>query len=523
MSKSLGNKPVSRLASSVFVLALATLVAACGSGGGGGGGLSITTDVLVEDAPIIGAIVQDSSPTPQTAGPESDGEGQPTGRPGRYRFGSPPVLPIKIISPNIVSSDGKVKIAFVNGQWVSYLDTDNSNTYTPGETTKPLAFQDLDGNGIFTQTADLAYNGRFNVNYVPTGASVLRANIVAGLLPRDWNGTSSVGGLSPSVLKKAVDLGIQASDDMTVKKVAALLTAVSEALLSSDLAASTALPTLLENVAASTALSSTATPSQLAAEAVKVLATDTQDFGRALGTNLKTVADNVSITSNFESLVKLAINPDNTSTLKQATLSEADLTTLTTLVSNGSKQITEDQKVASAAGAVDPEVATIAAMRLVPWHELSRIESGVALDNTVPFRSVGFTTGFAIAKTATGALTLRASGSPFTEALGSGTPFTIPFVSTGANWQLFPSTNNGVVVDIKSGFQLPGTTTYVPGAMLRVCQANSGGCWPFMLASPTQVCALLNSGTFRTNADRRQTALSAINAINSAQSAVVCP
>lgn len=528
MSMSLGNKPVSGRTRTVLVMALAAMVGACGGSGGGGGPIDTTRyassrDVLVQDAPIIGVIVQDrdGGTGAQTAEAVLQ-NGVPT---GRYQFANLPALPIRITSRNLVAADGTVKIAFTSGQWVSYTDANGNGAFDAGEANQPLSFQDLDGNGIFTQTADIPYTGRFNVDFVPAGTTLVQANVVAGLVPANWNGTSSVGGLSAAVINLALSAGPQASNNVELKKAAALLTAISEALLSNNLAAATNLPSVLSNIAASNVLSSTATPAQLATEVAKALPADKQAVANTLVTNLKTVADNVgtAVTSNFESLIKVAINPDNTNTLKQTNLSSGTLTELTAQVTNASKQITEDQKTASAAGAVDPEVAVIAAMRLVPWHELSRLESGLPLDDTVPFRTIGKTTGFGMVKTPGGALELKASGSPFTDALGAGSTFTIPFVSTGANWQRFPTTNNGVVVDIKSGFQLPGTTTYVPGAMVRVCLANLGGCWPFMLASPTQVCALMNSGTFKTNAVLRADALTKINAINSAQTAVVCP
>ena len=530
MSKSLRMRSSGgRSTAALAAVALVTVLAACGGGGGGGPTdttvYASSTDVLVQDAPIMNVKVQDRNggPGSQTANPILNESGLPT---GRYRFESLPALPIKITSQTLVATDGTVKIAFSGGQWVSYIDTNVNNLIDPGEAVGPLSFQDLDGNGLFTQTADVIYTGRFNVSYVPPNAGVVQANIVASLVPANWNGTSSIGGLSAAAVSEALNTGPERSTNVQLKKTAALLTAISEALISNNLAAATDLPAVLTRVSQSSALSSTATPSQLAAAVAQALPTAQQADATRFVTNLKTVADSVptAVTSNFESLIKVAINPDNTSTLKKTSLNSSDVTTLSTLVSSAASQSTEDKKQAAAAGPVDPEAAVISALRLVPWHELARLENSLPQDTTDPFRTIGRTTGFALSKNSSGSLSLKASGSPFTEALGAGTTtFTIPFVSTGANWQLFPSTNTGVVVDIKSGFQLPGTTTYVPGAMLRVCQANSGGCWPFMLASPAQVCSLMNSGTFKTNAALRADALSKINAVNSGLAPVACP
>lgn len=511
----------------VLSLGAALVLAACGSGGHEGGTdtnrYAASRDVIVQDAPILGVVVQDrdGGVLSQTAEPVLDVNGLST---GRYQFPSQPVLPLRISSQNLVGADGTVKITRVNDQWFSYTDTNANGAFDTGEPTKPLSFQDLDGNGIFTQTADVLYNGRFNVDYVPANATVVHANAVSSLIPANWNGSDPVAGLPAAVLNAAVTTGPQASTSMELKKIAALLTAVAEALLSNNLATAANLPAIMSSVAQSTnALSSAANPADLGALVAKVLPADKQAEAARITANLKAVADKAddTISTNFESLVKLAVSPEFKTDLKTQTLSTARFDTLVAQVTNGSSQITEDKKTATAG--VDPEAALISSMRLVPWHELFRIESQLPIDNSYPFGAIGKTTGFALAKNATGSLQLRAIGSPFAEVIGATGASTLPFVTASGNWQAFTATTQGIVVDIKSGFQLPGTTSYVPGAVLRVCQTSVGGCWPFMLATPNQVCALMNSGTFKTNATMRQTALTAINAINSAQTAVTCP
>ena len=76
----------SRMAMLVPAIALLVL-SACGSGGGGGGGgvveVPLPTTVFVDDAPIIGALVQDN--LGQNAAGLASGE---------YRFDSAPKLPL---------------------------------------------------------------------------------------------------------------------------------------------------------------------------------------------------------------------------------------------------------------------------------------------------------------------------------------------------------------------------------------------------------------------------------------------
>jgi hypothetical protein len=106
----------------MLVPAIALLVlSACGSGGGGGGVVEVPlpTTVFVDDAPIIGALVQDN--LGQNAAGLASGE---------YRFDSAPKLPLKISSRNIVGANGRVAVAQVDGLWYSYADTNNiSYTY----------------------------------------------------------------------------------------------------------------------------------------------------------------------------------------------------------------------------------------------------------------------------------------------------------------------------------------------------------------------------------------------------------
>jgi hypothetical protein len=151
---------------------------------------------------------------------------------GEYRFDSAPKLPLKISSRNIVGANGRVAVAQVDGLWYSYADTNNNGRWDSPEQREPLTFQDLDGNGLYTQSVDIVFNGSFLLNYVKSGATVIQANVMASLLPSNWNGATSVAGVSAAALNAAVSVGPTQSANAELQRATAVLTAISEGLMS---------------------------------------------------------------------------------------------------------------------------------------------------------------------------------------------------------------------------------------------------------------------------------------------------
>ena len=518
--------------------ALSTALVACGSGGdavtpgGGGGGASIPLTVVVEDAPIVGVIVQDrdGGAGAQTAQPVLSA-GVPT---GRYTFSVTPTLPIRVTSQNLQSPDSQFKVVFVEGAWWSYLDANRNNAFDTGEQRAPLSFQDLDGNGLYTQSTDVLYNGKLKLNYVPGSAQEVRVNIVASLIPQGWNGTTAVAGLPPSVLNEAVTNGPTASSNTLLKQTTAVLTAISEALVAPGAATRDQLTTVVAAVAASTAVNLASTGTAAAAALAQVVAaavpTAQSQAAQNITANVQSVVNTAvatsgesggsALTANFEAIVKVA--QANSTTLAQAPLAASSGTvnvqTLVTQTVSTSQQIAVDQQ--SAQPGVDPEAALVATLRLFPWLDVALIEQGQS--PTGPFQATGRTTSFSLERLSGGAIRLRAAGEPFASALGASLvngSADIPFSAAAGQWRLLQGSGaqqQGVLIDLRSGFEDPVSKNYIPGAMVRVCVPAEGGCWPYMLATEAQICQVLNGGVFATNPARRSTALDAVRAINAA-------
>jgi hypothetical protein len=514
------------------------LLSACGSGGGGGGGVVVVplpTTVFVDDAPIIGALVQDGVGNPASPSLSASGE---------YRFDSAPTLPLKISSRNIVGADGRVAVVQIGGLWYSYEDRNNNGRWDDGiDPVQPLTFQDLDGNGLYTQSVDIVFNGSFLVNYVKPGATVIQANVVASLLPRTWNGATPVAGVSAAALNAAVSVGptnsASAGSGTTpaasaeLRRAAAVLTAISEGLVST-------LRTSTTNTTAQTQTTINNALSAIANSGVNVTATDTTGIGQVAAavagsvpqaaTQANNLVSNVmsiasGTTSNFEAVVKVT----------QERLSD---------VVSAPQQTQQDklkgdvQLAASAIGAAqaqavpnkDPDADRIAALRLIPLG----IPDVSASNVQESWISLASTSGFSLERQPDGSMQFRASGVPFQDVLGA-TSKNIPFVSSRNSWEYTGPLNEKlkirVNVSIPKGLFNPNlgvdAGAYNDASSMQLC-TSQGACVYYFMFSPAQLCnpdwqAMVALGTVSSEAKTKfYTALNNIN-VGPNRPAVSCP
>lgn len=512
----------------MLVPAIALLMlSACGGGGGGGGSgvVPLPTTVFVDDAPIIGARVLDN--VGQTASASAAGE---------YRFDSAPTLPLRISSRNIVGANGRVAVTQIDGLWYSYADTNNNGRWDGGEATQPLTFQDLDGNGLYTQSVDIVFNGSFLVNYAKPGADVIQANVVASLLPSNWNGATPVAGVSAAALNAAVSVGPTKSADSSgttpaasaeLRRATAVLTAISEGLVS----------TLTSS--GSTAAQTQATVSNalaaIANSGVNVTATDATSIGQVASavsgsvpqaaTQANNLVSNVmsiasGTTSNFEAVVKVT----------QEKLSDV----VSAPQQTQQDKLREDVQLAASAietaqaQAVpnkDPDAERIAALRLIPLGLPDVVGSGTVPDSWIDLSS---TSGFRLARQPDGSIEFTASGAPFASILGSASR-SIPFVSSRNSWEYTASGNVSLKIRVNvsvPNFNSTGGTDAGASNQVSAIQlcSSQGVCVYYLLASATQLCRIdwpaMAALWDAVSANGRAGFLSAINNVNA--SAVTC-
>jgi hypothetical protein len=326
-----------------------------------------------------------------------------------------------------------------------------------------------------------------------------------------------------------------------LKQTTAVLTAISEALVATGAVLRDNLANVVTAVAAAPTVNLTSTGAAATAALAQVVAAAVvpaqAQAAQNITTNIQSIVDTATtagtgtttLTSNFEAIVKVA--QANASTLAQSVPASGSQTvqTLANQTVTASQQIALEKETAVVG--LDPETARVASMRLFPWLDIALIERGEAVPDDFAFRAVGAgrTTGFSLERTSDGSIRLQATGEPFGSALGASLAngngvVNLPFVPASGQWRLLQgegAQQQGVLVDLKSGFEDPQSKAYVPGAMLRVCLPQGGGCWPFMLATQQQICSLLNGGAFASNPARRSSALSALQGVNA--SAVNCP
>lgn len=197
---------------------------ACSGGTSGGGGFNppvvvpepeVTVSVLLEDAPIVNAIVVDAAGTQAAEG----------ATPGTYAFesGYSPTLPLDTSSQNFVDN-GRVYVTFdENGLPFTYNDAENAGDAAvydadiDGEVVGPLTYTDNDENGEYSASVDSPYNASLTIDYAAdaTGSTsdVIQANPVTALIPADWNGEDDVAGLPVEVIEAAATEGVSSATD----------------------------------------------------------------------------------------------------------------------------------------------------------------------------------------------------------------------------------------------------------------------------------------------------------------------
>jgi hypothetical protein len=487
------------------------LLSACGGGGGGGdvAVVPLPTTVFLDDAPIIGARVQDRG----GASGSQDASGSIPA--GTYQFELPPTLPLKISSRNYVDTNGRVAVVQIGGLWYSYQDS-NRNGRWDEETdpVQPLTFQDVDGNGLYTQSVDIVVNGWFPLNYAKPGSTAVQANVVASLLPPNWNGTTPVAGISAAALNAAVSVGptnsaktgsgVSPEASAELRRATAVLTAISEGLVS----------TLTSS--GSTAAQTQATVSNalaaIANSGVNVTATDATSIGQVASavsgsvpqaaTQANNLVSNVmSIASgaatNFEAVVKVTQDKlsQMASNASQQVLLDLKQTVSEVDVSIGLARVEGEEKPG-----VDPDVARIAGLRLMaPFFEADLPPPGVKF-GTVDLGIVesSDTTGFFLERQQDGTIQFGVSGSRFAPILGPGSSVSVPFLASLGRWE-FTRGNESLSIAVNVS-----TEGFMGVTSIRHCTSDAKvRCRFYLAASREQICSTVT-----------QDQLSKINAIN---------
>lgn len=491
------------------------LLSACGGGGGGGVVVvPLPTTVFVDDAPIIGARVQDRG---GSSGSQDASGSTPA---GTYQFELPPTLPLKISSRNYVDTNGRVAVVQISGLWYSYQDSNSNGRWDEGiDPVQPLTFQDLDGNGLYTQSVDIVFNGSFLVNYAKPGATAIQANVMASLLPRTWNGTTPVAGVSAAALNAAVSVGPTQSANAELQRATAVLTAISEGLVST--LTSSGSTTAQTQTTISNALSAIANSS------VNVTATDATSIGQVAATvsgsvpQAATQANNLvsnvmsiasGTTSNFEAVVKVTQEKlsDVVSAPQQAQQDKLkdDVVLAASAISAAQAQAVPNK---------DPDAERIAALRLIPLGI-----PDVGANVTEQWISLSNTTGFSLERQPDGSILFRAIGQPFQSVLGA-TSQIIPFVSSRNSWE-YTGTGN-VSLKIRVNVSVPNFNTSGgtdAGAsnevsIIQLCE-SSGACVYYLMATPVQLCrpdwAAMAAAWDSVSESARPGFYSAVNTIN---------
>ena len=468
--------------------ALVTLIAACG-GGGGGTALPIASKVLVEDAAIVGAAVTDSL----------NRQAEYTGR-GEYKFLYPsgqefvPCLPITVSSRNI----------FVNGVVEGI----------------PLTFQDMDRNGVFTPSVDIAYNGSFSVRYAIPGATTIYANPVAALIPPNWDGSASIAGLSSTILRSSTNSSVETTGSAQLKQATALLTALSDTLgstLSSNgmenSKVSSTLASLLVAVGTTTGVNllsadaNAATQLGVAAASTVTAAASSIPAGNLtaatssasnLGTNLQNLSLVVGNTvTNYEALVQMAQNSESLST------NSFDVQTSATETKRVDLDIQNKRAV------------LVNTLILVPFCDLVSGQTGECSSaaNSGDWLAFGRLTGFGAAAALDGSINVSGSGALF-NSFSFPTSLNAKYESSSGSWKYTGPGASLLQIFLGVSFSDPTATTQT-GNMMRICNSQ-GSCVPYYLAAPAGVC---NFVTTNSVVDRSR--LANINALNVQQT--TCP
>jgi hypothetical protein len=476
------------LRSRATVVAFIAILLVAGCGGGGGG----VSKMKLEDAAIYGALVVDSK------GMKGVSIGD-----GIYQFkdnnGSDtvPTLPIKVNSQNLIDN-GMVNITNVDGVWYSYK----------GSAKAPLTFQDLDGDGKYTPSVDIPYNGSFTLNYSASGSSQINANPVTALIPAGWDGTKVIAGLSADILKAASSTGVKDSNNAELKRATSLLTAISDVLALSGKSAD-AINSIFGAVATGQGVNLLATGPGLqnAASALAAVLDGVIPGSGTLASNLQTIAGNSVVDlKNFEALVAVAQN--NVTVIQSGS---ADLTQLALDVGNSDKNITTAQTNVTSGNDL---TAQIAKLRIVPFCDLVK-DTPAACDPTTaaPWEAFGKLTGFAVNLQTNGSMTVT-KGS-WVSSWFNADSISLPFVSSSNSW-LATSGNASAEIVIGTEVTLPDSTKF-KGNYLKLCsQANT--CMPFFLATNAGVCSLVT-----TNSVVNTALLAKINLLQAADRQVKCP
>lgn len=529
-------------------LALGMIIPLWFAGCSGGGGLDWADEappprelppvVAVEDAPIIGAVVQDR------AGGDRAQTALPSSTPGRYVFNATPTLPLKISSPNLIGPDGKVRVGQIQGRWVSWIDSNGNGILDADDEERTLAFQDLDGNGLYTQSVDIVFNGQFIVHYVPPAQSnVIQANIVASLIPATWDGVSPVAGLSASTLNESTSRGPTQSTDPQLKRVTAVLTAVSEGLLSTLTStgsgvtqAQAAIERALSALsAAGSGVDLTKSDASSVAKVAQIVAQSlpTQNQGSAtnLVTNVSSVSNSsgLSNTSNFEAVVKVTQDRLTEMISSLSSTGQQDLNQDAALSANAIQTAKQD-----AVPNVDPDAVRIANLRLIPlgYPDPGSVVSsaGAILQNE--WVDLSTTSSFSAQRQPDGSLRIKVSGGPFQTVLG-GTQRDIPFLSASNSWVYKGSSNESLKIRVGVSvprFNLAGgidTGAFAEVSVIQLCSAQ-GVCVYYFLADSTQLCNpvsvwsnLVSTWPGDVTLPGKQKFLTALNRVNA--TATSCP
>lgn len=479
----------SRRAMLVPAIIASIMLAACGGGGGGGGStvVPLPTTVFVDDAPIIGVLVQDNL-----------GQAASASAAGEYRFDSAPTLPLKISSRNIVGANGRVSVTQVDGLWYSYADTNNNGRWDSPEQREPLTFQDLDGNGLYTQSVDIVFNGSFLVNYAKPGATVIQANVVASLLPRTWNGATPVAGVSAAALNAAVTVGPTKSANAgsgttpavsaELRRATAVLTAISEGLVST-------LRTSTTNTTAQTQTTINNALSAIANSSVNLAATDATSIGQVASavsgsvpqaaTQANNLVSNVmsiasGATSNFEAVVKVTQVNVSQMVTSATTATLAGLTESVTEAADSIKAAKEQAQVGQ-----DPDNARIANLRLqLPYAQTTlNPDTGAISTGQFQLLTSSGVNGFSLQRQQDGSILFAAKGSSFASVLGTSASLTVPFEASKGRWEYIAGN-----LSLKIAVNVVGPNGEKGVSALYYC-TSSTTCFTYFAASPAQICA----------------------------------
>jgi hypothetical protein len=496
--------------------ALPLLLSACGGPGGGGGLVELPGLVIVDDAPIVNALVQDKDGGQGAQVAVALGGGQ-------YRFATIPVLPLKISSRNLVGADGRVNVGLLNGVWYSYIDTNGNGSIDSFEPRELLTFQDLDRNGIYTQSADIVYNGAINVNYVPRGAAEIQANVVSSLLPSNWDGATPVAGLSSTVLNDAVTKPPSKSGNIELQRATATLTAISEGLLSTLRSSGASGSTAAAQATISSALAAVAAPgaqidltksdapsvAKLAQTISQAVPAAAQTQASNLVTNVKVVQASANPSTATESIVKVTQERLSIMTAAPDPLQQAKL--------KNDVELAASAIVAAQTQVPDPDAERIKALRLIP---LGFPDVNIVVPET--WISLEGTTGFSLARQADGSLLFRAAGGPFQEVLGAASR-EVRFVSSSNNWEYIGPLKEALKIKVnhsvpKALFNDTLMGAFNEASSMQLCTKNNE-CVYFFLFSPEQLCrpdwqAMVGLGNADSGAKSRF--YNALNAINRA-------